>query len=460
MGGRWVSRFCEICARRFDLRGPEPGELGLDRIETAFRFCSTCGLAVGRACCWNSEAVACVACAPVGQTSRLRHPPTGEKGKVRLARRALAQLANSVLASQRLAIALDARLKLRDRAELSSWEDVWWDAGWLILRIESYRDVATEAVLQASFSETARARISDVPLVGRGGRFPALATELQGQLDVYQDARTAIEKRLVAAGRPLRDAERRPPQPLRGPRLAVATAVFVAVLTVTTGAAGVAILGGALEQPSGVGQNPAERTGGVLGKRAEPSAPAPSAAVPHEPELVALVDFNVLRIGSLAGASDAIDGVTGNAEVVAFPSPFDRSVRLTGPEPDGFCVAGDQLTSGSVLVALDLYSEAPLATGSLELFLSPRTGEVTPARIPLNLLGSLPPKHWYHLEATWGSGTTLAVDVSDGEHGRVLSEKLPPVTTTQGSGGQGLCLAASGMSTGMQLLLDNVQVEQ
>jgi hypothetical protein len=460
MSGRWVSRFCEICARRYDLRGPEPGELGLDRVETAFRFCSTCGLAVGNACCWNSDAVACIACAPVGQMSPLPQPPTGEKGKMRLARRALAQLANSVLASQRLAIALDARLKPRDIVELSSWEDVWWDAGWLMLRIESYRDAASEAVLRASFSEPARAMISDVTLVGRGGRFPALAAELQGQLDLYQEARAAIEKRLVATGRPLRDSERRPPQPLRGPRLAVVTAVFIAVLTVTTGVAGVAILGGALEQPSGVGQNPAERTGGVLGKRAEQSTPLPSAAVPHEPALVALVDFNVLRIGSLAGASDAIDGVTGNAEVVPFPSPFDRSVRLTGPEPDGFCVAGDQLSGGSVSVAIDIYAEAAFATGSLDLILTPRTGQVTAARIPLNLLGSLPPEHWYHLLATWGPGTTIAVDVSEGEHGRLLSETLPPGATTDVSGGRGLCLAASGMSTGTQVLLDNVQVEQ
>jgi hypothetical protein len=460
MGGRWVSRFCEICARRYELRGPEPGELGLDRIETAFRFCGTCGLAIGRACCWNSEAVACVACAPLGQTSPLPQPPTGEKGKVRLARRALAQLANSVLASQRLAIALDARLKLRETSALSSWEDVWWDAGWLMLRIESYRGVATEAVLGASFSEPARARISDVTLIGRGGRFPALATELRGQLDVYQEARAAIEKRLVAAGRPLRDSERRPPQPLRGPRLAVATAVFIAVLTVTTGVAGVAILGGALEQPSGVGQNPAERTGGVLGKRAEPSTPPPSAGVPHEPALVALVDFNVLRIGSLAGAGGDIAGVTGNAEVVPFPSPFDRSVRLTGPEPDGFCVAGDQLSGGSVSVAIDIYAKAAFATGSLDLILTPRTGQVTAARIPLNLLGSLPPEHWYHLLATWGPGTTIAVDVSEGEHGRLLSETLSSGATTDVSGGRGLCLAASGMSTGTQVLLDNVQVEQ
>jgi DNA-binding CsgD family transcriptional regulator len=280
------------------------------------------------------------------------------------------------------------------------------------------------------------------------------------KLDAYREARAAIEARLVAAGRPLRDAERRPPQPLGGPRLAVATAVFVAVLTVTTAVAGVAILGGALGRPVGASQSAVEPTGGVLGTGAGPSIPASSPAASRPLALAAMLDFNILRIGTLEGASTAIEAVTGAAEVVPFPSPFDRSVRLTGSGLDGFCLADAQLGSGRVSVAMDLYVKAAVAAGSLELILTPRTGNVTAASIPLNLLGRLPPEDWYHLRATWGPGTAVAIDVSDEEQGRLLSETLPTVTVTQGRGRRGLCLAATGMGSDAQLLLDNVRVEQ
>jgi hypothetical protein len=317
--------------------------------------------------------------------------------------------------------------------------------------------------LRASGSEAGHGLIPDVALVDPGGRFPApaFATELGGQLDVYREARLAIEQRLVVAGRPLRDAERRPPQPVRGPRLAVATALFVALLTVTTAVAGVAILGGALGRPSDVSQGPVERTGGVLGAGTGPSISPPSAAASRPRALVAMLDFNILRIGTLEGASSAIDAVTGDAEVVPFPSPFNRSIRLAGSGPDGFCIADDGFGSGGISVAMDLYVSAAVASGSLELILSPRTGDVTAASIPLTLFGTLPPEHWYHLSADWGPGTTVAIDVSEEERGRLLSETLPPaVTAIQGPGSRGLCLAASGMSSGAQLLLDNVQVEQ
>ena len=55
-----------------------------------------------------------------------------------------------------------------------------------------------------------------------------------------------MEARLAAAGQPLRQEARHGLQPLRGPRLAVVTGLFIAALTVTTVVAGASILGTSL----------------------------------------------------------------------------------------------------------------------------------------------------------------------------------------------------------------------
>jgi len=230
--------------------------------------------------------------------------------------------------------------RLSGPVTLPEWEDAWWEAGWLILKAESSGDVALERVLatRAAASITA-----------------ALVAELDGLIDAYGEARRVAEERLAAAGQPLRHEFRTVLQPVRGPRLAVATGLFVAALTVTTVVAGVSILRTTfLTGTPGSSSETDQRAGGVLGTSQAQETPAPSA---HVPALVAMLDFDLLRIGPLEGASDDVAGVIGHADVASFPSPFDRSIRFSGTGPNGFCLANDHLGAGGASVTVDRWKE-------------------------------------------------------------------------------------------------------
>jgi hypothetical protein len=439
--GRLVSRFCELCGRRFDLSAPLPGELGFRRIAAVFRSCASCGRSVGITCCWDLETRACVECASTGKSGVIRASGWGEKRRGPAARRALAQLSNAVLALQRLGS--DPRLS--HRTTIGDWEDAWWEAARLLLNTESSADVAMEKV------RVARAGTSAGPM---------LIAELDGLMDEYGKARNFLGTRLVATGQPLRQELNHQLQPLRGPRLAVATGLFVAVLTVTTVMAGVSILGSSShETQAGSSSDAGQRAGGVLGTSQGQETPAPL-GTPHVPAPIATLDFNIMRIGSLKGASTDLAAVIGHADVVSFPSPFDRSIRLSGAGPDGFCLANTLLGAGGVSVTLDLYAVEPITTGSLDLVVTAPDGFVTVASIPERVLRRLSAERWYRVSAEWMPGTREVIDVSERGLGTLFVDSLDLAAGNAASDPHSLCLRASGMPLQAQLLLDNLRVKQ
>ena len=446
-----AARFCENCGRRSVLPSPIPGDpvLGLDRVQSAFRFCPTCSLAVGLEC-WNSESGICIVCAPRDEATPSRRIPPAEKGTLRAARRSLGQLADAVLAVQRFEDSLASRWK-RGATAHASWQDAWWEAGLLILQTEGCGRAAGEALLLASNPDAVRQ--TDLR-----GSLKAFVAEYQRLIEDYRVARDAIENRLMAAGRSLRADGKQPSRPLHTRRSAIAALVTLA-LAASIVLGGVAVLIGVPRWPFGVslGTSP-QFAGGVQGASGGPGAP--SSQRPVTPTLVAQLDFNVLRIGRLEGASKYIGEVTGDAQVVSFPSPFDRSVRLSGAGPDGFCTAADKLGTGWISIGFDVYREGPPLRGSLELIAAPAHAKPTAARIPLRLLDRVTPEQWYRVHVTWGPGSAPAIDVIEEGRGPVVSQRLLGSPPTSPPSSEGVCLAAFGMAAGDEVLLDNLRVEQ
>jgi hypothetical protein len=242
------------------------------------------------------------------------------------------------------------------------------------------------------------------------------------------------------------------------------TAALGAVVAVLVVVGGVAVLGGGAPEMSILGgQGTPEQTGtggGAGGPQSSGGTPAPSASSePEAPSVRASFDFDMLRVGALQGASDAIADIVGVNEVVPFPSPFDRSVRMVGSGTHQFCVSIPGLDSREVSVAVDLYAGS-LPFGALELAAVPSNGPATATGIPPELVTSLLPGRWYHLGARWQPGTPGTIEIRDGQGGEFVSDlalvsELPPVATFEV-----VCLSASGMSPDGELLLDNLRVEQ
>jgi hypothetical protein len=439
--GRLVSRFCNRCGRRFELTGPEPGELGLDRIGTVFRSCVSCTRFVGITCCWDPETRLCVECAARRGTPFAGRLSVGEKRKEAAARRALAQLSSAVLTLDRFG--KDPRL--RGQLSLPDWEDAWWEASWLLLSAQAYGDQAVEGLHAVRAPTRTRA---------------ALVAAFNRLTNTYGEARGALEMRLSATGLPLRREARHPLQPLRGPRLAVVTGLFITALTVTTVLAGASILGTSLRQsPLAETAQPGERAGGVLGT-SQAQGTAPAAATPHVPRLVAMLDFDILRIGSLKGASNDLVGVIGRIDVVSFPSPFDRSVRFSGAGPNGFCLANEHLGPGGASVTVDLYAVEPVTSGSLDMVVTAPDGFVTVASIPAKVLRRLSVERWYRVSAEWMPGTREVIQVSERGLGTLFVDSLDLSSAPSSPDPHSFCMRASGMPARLQVLLDSLRVEQ
>jgi hypothetical protein len=210
----------------------------------------------------------------------------------------------------------------------------------------------------------------------------------------------------------------------------------------------------------GVGEPDATQNttvGGVLSARSQATPASTLNPSPGVSQLAANLDFNMMSIGSLSGASSDIERVTGEAEVVSFPSPFDRSVRLSGSGPNGFCVDAAGLGEKGASVNLDLYATTAPTSGQLEVTLASSAANATTVPISLNLMTDLPARHWYGLRATIDPGSGGAVDVLD--HGNILASRpFAAIRRAVGFEAPSVCISVSGMSRGVQLLLDNVQV--
>jgi hypothetical protein len=432
----------------------------LDRIKASFRYCASCQLFVGRSCCWNPDAVACIVDAP--PTAIITTAPAAVLGgSETAARRAVAELAASIGALGQLKDAIErvpqweANREIRRRA----WDDAWSTTGWLIARAETSRDAAAKALWR-----------------GPAQPVPPTTQDLNGQLlsleEQYARTRATVEARLMAAAQSLAPDHPQKPVPARRRRLdsAILAGALGAVAVLAFGAAALLQLGYLDPFVSSRTAAATDPEGAVLGGGGGPvqsSAPASTPAstpvstqAPFEPQaVVARLDFDQLRIGSLAGASDEIALVAGRADVVAFPSPFDRSIRAAGEGTHRFCVPNSTLVGGAIALEVDLYAETLINSGRLLLSMAPPAAAATAASVPLGLLGDLPSEAWHHLRAVLTPSQPVEIAIGDMAQGQVQTQILSPARDTRAVAGS-VCIAVSGMPTDGVLLLDNLEVQQ
>jgi hypothetical protein len=445
MQGESHPSYCERCGRRFELQDPQPSErdLALDRIRTTFSYCTSCRLFVGRTCCWNPELVACTACVSFERGGGSADPfVDAASSSKRVASRALRDLAEAVDDLRHLAVRLASPERVgRDRS-VQIWQSAWSTAGWLAVRAEASRDAAALALGQSPADD--------------GAQHAELTEQLRELKTAYSAARRGIEGRLSAAGSRLEAEAVSPAQEsLPSRRISLLAGGLLAAITAALLVAGgfaivwtrpeLSVLGG------GGGPSASPHTLGT---------PAPSArSQPQARSVLAEMHFDLLRVGSLQGASNTIAVIAGNDEVVPFPSPFDRSVRMRGAGQHRFCVDVDGLKADEISVALDVYTDAPLS-GLLDLTAVPGDGVSSSVSYSSELLGQLLPRRWYRLVSVWQPGGPAAIEVHEVGGPRLLSQTLSTKAAQAGPPLGALCVSGSGIADGASLMLDNLLVKQ
>jgi hypothetical protein len=437
------------------VRDARPGEhdLELDRINAAFRYCSTCQLFVGRDCCWNVDVLACAGCAPLGSDQAATFP-VAIKTRREFAIRRLADLTESVDDLQKVAKVLDARTASGAALPAASWGEAWAAASWLIARADTSRDAVARALWPPP-ADTAR------------DRFEQFRDELADLMKAYLAARASVEQRLTATGHALRG-----PAPAKEAgasllwrRLPMGPALLGAVAAVFVIVGGLALFGGRVPEMGILGgQGPSQQPGPTSAPAGGPQASAatPSSdggSEPGAPLVHANLDFDMLRVGALDGASDAISSLVGLNEVVPFPSPFDRSIRMSGSGSHRFCVSLPDLDGGEVSVFMDLYAES-LPFGVVEIEAVPADGPATTTRVPPELMASLEPGRWYQLAARWQPDVPGTIVIRDDQAGELVGDLAPASLSTPAATAEGLCLSATGIASDGELMLDNLRVEQ
>jgi hypothetical protein len=412
----------------------------------------------------------------------------------------MADFSESVDDLHRVAKVLDDRAAGDVALSASTWSDAWDAANWMIARADTSRDAAARALWPPP-PERSRAR------------FEHFHEQLADLMQAYLAARASVEQRLTAAGRPsvaaapstgtgglgwravsqaalmgslaaggLRGWRAVSGVPalmgslaaggLRGWRgVPMPSALVGAVIAVVVVAGGLAVLGGRAPETAILGgQGSPDQTPGTDGGAGETQAsattpasaatPAPDGgSEPAAPSVRANLDFDTLRVGALQGAGDAIADIVGVNEVVPFPSPFDRSIRMVGSGTHQFCVSIPGLEPREISVAVDLYAGS-MPLGGLELAAVPSDGPATATGIPSDLLSSLVPERWYHLGARWQPGMPVTIEIRDELGGELVSELAPASELTPAATFEGVCLATSGMASDGELMLDNLRVEQ
>jgi hypothetical protein len=450
-----IAGYCERCGQRFELVPPKPNarDIGLEKIKSVFRYCAHCHQFAGRTCCWNPEAVACIVCAP----RTLAKPGVQSRAAARsidqVARDALAELNAAVGALAEVADVVEPTRIPRDGHARAAWDEAWWAASWLVARAESSRDVVSKRL----WSETN----------GTDPAFHQLAAEFQRVLGEYESRLRLVGTRLRHTG--TRIAGRRGPRVARREALAerrrrswrrplAALAAALAVVALV----GVGASTGTFERllssaviglsPEGPRQTPGSTAGGVLGGGPVVATPAPA--------LSTLVEFDTLRMGGVVVA-DEIIAVEGRPEVVSFPSPFDRSVRLAGADPGGLCFDTGGLQDARTVVSVDLYPEAPLGNAAMAVALG--AADTAPSQVSVSLrpLATEPIERWYRVTTTWVPDGMVEVELWDVAAERAVARDgltKEQVTGTEPAGS--VCLTVAEMATDSGVLLDNLRIEQ
>jgi hypothetical protein len=233
----------------------------------------------------------------------------------------------------------------------------------------------------------------------------------------------------------------------------MAASLLVAVMAIGLAAAIIAV---GRQPEDGAARSP-EPAGGVAGATASTavsigSTPLPSVVgAPRPFSTVLTVDEH--RIGLLDARDRVVTRVIGAPDVVAFPSPFDRSLRLGGPS-SGLCIAST--TSDISSLALELHL-GELGAGGGRLVVS-FAGRATGLALDLSALAALDRSAWYGLTVT-AVGATGRAALTDLADDRPLLELELAATTGSFVAAAGeVCLLAEMGETGPSVSIDNVGV--
>lgn len=197
----------------------------------------------------------------------------------------------------------------------------------------------------------------------------------------------------------------------------------------------------------------------ALNPGARPSATIVSSPSPTQAPIAVSITFDMIPVGPLA-VETPVAGVVGAPEVTPFPSPFDRSLHLTGAGDQGLCLAIEGLDSGALSVSFDAYLDAPPA-GSLAIILDPSAATAVTHELAPEVLVGLAPQQWYSFELhrTEGGEATLGARPRDeGTGASQLPVELAPPHPA--SIDQAACLLLSGATAETSLSIDNLRVEQ
>ena len=456
-----IAGYCERCGRRFGLLPPQPGagDLGLESVKSVFRYCVRCSQFVGRGCCWNPDAVACTTCVPkrAPGSPPLLDTEASPDDRETLVPAAMDELSAATGGLADVAHSIEPGQPTSRSAARGAWDAAWWATGWLVIRAESSRDAASKLLWR---------RASTDP-------HPELGDELRRRVASYDAALHAVDVRLIAAGKRIALLEPVAEVPQNGSPawrrallpVVAAAALVVAVVGIGSGAIDGLVPGGDGDSPAAGDARPtASERGAVLGGDPATSPdPTPAAAPTEAPTpvgtpdaVLASVEFDTMRMGALEEGSGITD-LAGQPEVVSFPSPFDRSVRMAGDGSSGFCLSSGIEPGAPIELTVDLYPEtAP--TGSLDVALAD-VGDQALLSIPLVMLADQPLERWYRASISWTGTGEAKLELRDVADGRLVhTEPLGASDAPAGDAGS-VCVSVVGTTPEGGILLDNLTVE-
>lgn len=244
-------------------------------------------------------------------------------------------------------------------------------------------------------------------------------------------------------------------------------ALIVIVTTAVIGSVLAAIIG-PLGRDPGVGDSESDVPAAADGDaRATPSMSslAAHASPGQSPSGTSIPSSNIVTvdlhpIGSLDPEELPITRIIGSPEVAAFPTPFDRSLRLRG-EAAGLCIGPASSSSADPSsIAFDIHLGEAGAGGRL-VFALPATdgGQASGLALDLATLEQLDREAWYRLTVT-AEGTAGKLEVTRvGNAGPVLEADLAGDATIDATPADDACVSASLSAPEATLFVDNLSVE-
>ncbi len=184
-----------------------------------------------------------------------------------------------------------------------------------------------------------------------------------------------------------------------------------------------------------------------------PSMAAASASASAAPAAPEAIGFDRQRIGQLDASELPSARVIGAPEVAAFPTPFNRSLRLTGPS-SAICVS----TSGTPsAISLDIYLGEGGDEGRLGFRLSP--ADADGSAIELNAIEGVDGEGWHHLAVIrTGDAAVLSLTPIEGGAPAIEVPLIADGSVIASSPGEA-CVEWSTGSTGASIYIDDVRVD-